>query len=307
MPPVRTKKSTPSKLGGPLSAFGFVKIDKEEALARAAKVVPKNPDPARPSSSPSSEDEDVDDPALRTKPRGGSFQRPPKSFTQKGEKVAMFHGDSGGSSYIFQCDLEAQVGTATRELVFGFGYEFTKGHIDTLVSMFPNLCQKLWSIELVFMDPYREPYDGYTDVDDADLIRLAKACPALRAFKLPYATKTGDAAFAAFCRHCPSLTRLEIFTTNCLRATGAWFDEVRENPSWAPKLKRVTITKGEDERINMDALLAMSKVRSNLLITFVRGDEDRGFRGRYELMAFMDEKYRGGKKVKCQPCHQEVL
>ncbi|KAI8245312.1 hypothetical protein K4K57_001357 [Colletotrichum sp. SAR 10_99] len=250
MPPVRTKKSTPSKLGGPLSAFGFVKIDKEEALARAAK----------------------------------------------GEKVAMFHGDSGGNSYIFQCDLEAQVGTATRE-----------GHIDTLVTKFPNLCQKLWSIELVFMDPYREPYDGYTDVDDADLIRLAKACPALRAFKLPYATKTGDAAFPAFCRHCPSLTRLEIFTTNCLRATGAWFDEVRENPSWAPKLKRVTITKGEDERIDMDALLAMSKVRSNLLITFVRGDEDRGFRGRYELMAFMDEKYRGGKKVKCQPCHQEVL
>ncbi|KAH9242401.1 hypothetical protein K456DRAFT_1755640 [Colletotrichum gloeosporioides 23] len=180
-------------------------------------------------------------------------------------------------------------------------------HIDTLVSMFPNLCQKLWSIELVFMDPYREPYDGYVDVDDADLIRLAKACPALRAFKLPYASKTGDAAFAAFCRHCPSLTRLEIFTTNCLRATGAWFDEVRENPSWAPKLKRVTITKGEDERIDMDALLAMSKVRSNLLITFVRGDEDRGFRGRYELMAFMDEKYRGGKTVKCQPCHQEVL
>ncbi|KAJ0382496.1 hypothetical protein COL922a_012456 [Colletotrichum nupharicola] len=279
MPPVRTKKSTPSKLGGPLSAFGLVKIDKEEALARAAKVVPKNPDPAAASSSPSSEDEDVDDPALRTKPRGGSFQRPPKSFTQKGEKVAMFHGDSGGSS----------------------------GHIDTLVSMFPNLCQKLWSIELVFMDPYREPYDGYVDVDDADLIRLAKACPALRAFKLPYASKTGDAAFAAYCRHCPSLTRLEIFTTNCLRATGAWFDEVREDPSWAPKLKRVTITKGEDERIDMDALLAMSKVRSNLLITFVRGDGDRGFRGRYELMAFMDEKYRGGKKVKCQPCHQEVL
>ncbi|KAF9875141.1 hypothetical protein CkaCkLH20_07407 [Colletotrichum karsti] len=43
MPPIRTPKTTPSKAGGSLAAFGFVPVAKEEALTRAANHIPTAP------------------------------------------------------------------------------------------------------------------------------------------------------------------------------------------------------------------------------------------------------------------------
>lgn len=165
------------------------------------------------------------------------------------------------------------------------------------------------------MDRYKQAFTEVLDVDDDDLIRLASACPSLRSFNLPCAEMAGgDATFKAFCQHCPALNRLEIFAgIGCLSATGSWFNELRENPAWAPKLKKLTISEQDvdtpwsEKDKYKDAMLAMSKERKDLLIMFVRCDDMGSYRGRSDFEVFMDQKYKGGKKVKCKEFHREKL
>ncbi|KAF9873899.1 hypothetical protein CkaCkLH20_08633 [Colletotrichum karsti] len=285
MPPIRTPKSAPAKRAGGLGAFGFAPVDRTEALSRAAKSTPKA--------------------AAETSQSQGSPSRARAPARAKGEKKAHFENEV---SYFNR--FESRVGSSTKTISFGPDFRLTTGHLTRLLRC-PDICKKLWHITMPFKDPDRGLImSGNEGLRDPVLVALAEKCPALRTIKIPGTCSLSDEVYIALGKNCPNLTNLEIFAGNsCSSVDGRFFDELRENPSWAPKLKKIRMSMCDsDEWARKEkvvrAVKALTEVRDGVTVQFVNAEEERDYVfGGYDV-SYTEVTYKNGKSTGSKTLYQ---
>ncbi|KAF4581096.1 antagonist of mitotic exit network domain protein [Ophiocordyceps camponoti-floridani] len=135
---------------------------------------------------------------------------------------------------------------------------------------------------------------------DAAATQLARVCPKLRVVKLQGAqsSRLTDASLIGFLSNCPYLSSLEI---SGLRDQGivkdSSFDALRENPTWAPKLKTLRIPRCGDGTYKgrtsyMKAMRALTREREKLVVELVNVSQRKKW-GDWELEE-SHERYRKG-------------
>ncbi|KXH62861.1 hypothetical protein CNYM01_03722 [Colletotrichum nymphaeae SA-01] len=297
MPPIRTAKSSAAKKSGSLAAF-FVKVDRNEALARAIKVQPKAPKtPEAP--------QDVEPPPISqsTTPPASSMttttptdsQSPPEEGDDvidlvMTDKVVLpdlvpqtvtipseSQPSKSRASSIQQLKRIRRPDTqkGTKGILFNALHLLTivpSEIIDDLVS-FPKVCRNLWHIEFLHLDDGYHPDNHARDLMDDHIVRLAAACPNLRSIKLRATAQLGHRSLIAFCRHCPGLKHLQITgeaANRTLFVHEEFFDELARQPSWAPKLKKVVLYAydGRLRKPYLEHVLALSRTRPTMSIEF---------------------------------------
>ncbi|KAJ3458760.1 hypothetical protein MRS44_012869 [Fusarium solani] len=123
----------------------------------------------------------------------------------------------------------------------------------------------------------------------------ASACPKLRRIELQAATEVGEDALLALFENCPALTYLELSgISRGNDITGVSLDALRENPEWAPKLKRLILGEKDDNEEFMKAMRALGKERQAMTITLVSRHEEKKW-GDWELVT-TKQNYKKGRK-----------
>ena len=152
-----------------------------------------------------------------------------------------------------------------------------------------------------FDDVSRGAHNDAKGVTDEAVIRLAHLCPNLKYVQLQGTSGLGDSSLTAFFQHCPKLLQLEIteFSSGSMSTLrGTAFDALRENPDWAPKLKKLRVASPEDAQVSdrqlMKPMRALSKEREKLLIQLVTVRESKKW-GDWELEVMWYD-YRNGRK-----------
>lgn len=127
------------------------------------------------------------------------------------------------------------------------------------------------------------------------VVRLAKACPKLRKIELQAAYDVGEDALLALFENCPALTHLELTSLSGGNGiTGTSLDALRENPEWAPRLKKLIVGENEDNKDFMKAMRALGKAREAMTITLLRRQEYKKW-GDWELDVYATD-YKKGRK-----------
>ncbi|RSL50012.1 hypothetical protein CEP54_012163 [Fusarium duplospermum] len=211
----------------------------------------------------------------------------------KGDKDAFFKS----SERDWDDQYEAKIGTGTRTIKFGSEFVLTDRHVDDILALGPGVCGGLWQFIFQFEDVSYDAKNKASLTTDV-VVRLAKACPKLRKIELPGAGSVGEDALQALFEHCPALTHLEISKhghgIGGNGITGTSLDALRENPEWAPKLKKLILTKDDQNKSFMKAMRALGKERQAMTITVISRDEEKKW-GDWEL-DITKQDYKKGRK-----------
>ena len=143
-------------------------------------------------------------------------------------------------------------------------------------------------------------YDAHNSAqsltDDA-IVRLAKACPSLKIVQLQATSRITDDGLLGFFKNCPKLTSIELTGTsrgggNFL--SGKALEELRENPEWVPKLKKLIVGEREDNTRFMKVMRTLTKEREGLTVSLLQRDEVKKW-GDWELEETKTD-YKKGRK-----------
>ncbi|TDZ41263.1 hypothetical protein CTRI78_v009837 [Colletotrichum trifolii] len=308
MPPVRTPKSSSAKKGGTLAAYGFLPVPKSQVSRSeptsspqtASKPEPtptprpvaqsKAPQPAAtaPTPSPSAQKPVSKPPAVITVEESPSSSqgeqrranaptaqpapapavpknkpgRPRAAAVVRGVKEARFEGNLEWGR-----DHAKFLGTTTRTVFFKW-FMLQPEHIDTLIDT-PSLCANLKRFEYMWIDGDKHA----RAITNADIERLAQACPNLDTFLLggvDDAKVDGEALIALF-RHCPNLKTVRLLT----RVDTQPFEILSTRPAWVPKLKTLSITSTggrncTEEKARLKTVREATRVRDKMTVWFIK-------------------------------------
>ncbi|CAJ2505817.1 Uu.00g132110.m01.CDS01 [Anthostomella pinea] len=277
MPPIRKTKEKPAG-NATLLALGFTRVDRDVALASAAKVQPGlPPEPIEVVAPVATQDANT--------AAAPSQSGLPKMIPMcKGEKVASFYNNSEWDE-----SHRIRFGTNTTQLSFGSGFELKDEHIATLLRMGPGAAtRKLTHFLFEFSDASYSAHNSAHGLTDATITRLAQACPALKVVQLQNAIHLTDASLIAFLSHCPALTQLELTGG---KVSGTAFTALLEYPEWCPKLKKLEV----NSSAAMKPMRELSKQRDKMVVRMSsRGQEKKW--GDWE-MTYNYEDYKKGRKM----------
>ncbi|RSL52347.1 hypothetical protein CEP53_008110 [Fusarium sp. AF-6] len=198
---------------------------------------------------------------------------------------------------------KAKISTGTRTITFGSEFILTDRHVEDILALGPGVCGGLWQFIFQFKDVSYDAKNKASLTTDA-VVRLAKACPKLRKIELPGAGNVGEDGLLALFEHCPALTHLDLSKFGCPVGghgiTGTSLDALRENPEWAPKLKKLLLAK-DDNKEFMKAMRALGKERPAMIITLMSRSEEKKW-GDWQMVA-IKQNYKKGRKHDANPSY----
>ncbi|TDZ25710.1 hypothetical protein Cob_v001326 [Colletotrichum orbiculare MAFF 240422] len=266
MPPVRTPKSSSAKKGGTLAAYGFLPVPKSQVSRSepisspqtASKPEPtptprpvaqsKAPQPAATAPTPSPSAQKPGEQRRANAPTAQPAPAPavPKNKPGRPRAAAVVRGvkEARGS-----CSNRTE-------------------HIDTLIDT-PSLCANLKRFEYMWIDGDKHA----RAITNADIERLAQACPNLDTFLLggvDDAKVDGEALIALF-RHCPNLKTVRLLT----RVDTQPFEILSTRPAWVPKLKTLSITSTggrncTEEKARLKTVREATRARDKMTVWFIK-------------------------------------
>ncbi|KAH7124723.1 hypothetical protein EDB81DRAFT_699151 [Dactylonectria macrodidyma] len=199
----------------------------------------------------------------------------------KGVKDARFES----SDHDWDGKYEQVIGTSTRNIVFGTRFVLTDDHIDDILALGSSVYQKITHFVFIYEDVSYGARNNAQSLTSEAVVRLAKACPNLRRVQLQATSSITDDGLLGLFENCPNLISVEV--TGASRSSGhslsgKALDELRENPEWVPKLKKLTLGEGEHNRVFMKAMRALTKERTGLTVTLLQRHEVKKW-GDWEL------------------------
>jgi hypothetical protein len=135
-------------------------------------------------------------------------------------------------------------------------------------------------------------------------VRLAEACPNLRAVSLEGVSNLGDAPLLAFLEKCPNLRSLDITpaSKHSSDVSKSALQALKTHTEWAPQLEELAIQDSRRTKGWEKALKAASRARPELEITVVSVSEKKIW-GDWELEVDQTT-YRDGRE--CEPDSDEL-
>ncbi|KAH6973736.1 hypothetical protein BKA56DRAFT_592420 [Ilyonectria sp. MPI-CAGE-AT-0026] len=171
---------------------------------------------------------------------------------------------------------ESVIGTSTRNIVFGHSFVLTDDHIDDILALGRSICKNITHFIFIYSDVSCRAQNNAQSLTSDAVVRLAKACPSLKKVKLQATSRVTDDGLRGLLEKCPNLISVEVTGVSGSggnRISGMLLDELREKPEWAPKLRNLILGEREDNKVFMKAMRALTKERTELIVTLLQRDE----------------------------------
>jgi hypothetical protein len=124
------------------------------------------------------------------------------------------------------------------------------------------VCHGLKSQLFEYSDVSYGAHNDRTGLTDGVVAALAKACPSLAKIQLQGSSTLGGETLIALFQYCPDLQFLEVTgTSGNPEVTGHACDVIRENPSWAPRMKAIAC-RGQSNSKVPKAMRDLSRARA---------------------------------------------
>ncbi|KAF4448627.1 hypothetical protein FALBO_16775 [Fusarium albosuccineum] len=176
------------------------------------------------------------------------------------------------------------IGSSTRKVTLGAEFVLTDDHIDDILTLGPVVRKKLTHFIFEYRDVSYDAKNGAGDLTNEAVVRLSNACPSLKVIQLQDAYKLNDDGVIALLKNCPNLVSLEVSpgSSGGVKVSERLFNELRENPEWAPKLKKLIVRNNSEDKTYMKAMRAMTRERQTLTVTLLSRSEYKKW-GDWEL------------------------
>ncbi|KAM0424203.1 hypothetical protein ACHAPT_010574 [Fusarium lateritium] len=153
-----------------------------------------------------------------------------------------------------------------------------QGEKDAYFESRKPICEKIWHFIFEHKDVSYNAHNSAKDLTTEAVIRLAKACPNLKRIELQAASSVGEEALLALFQNCSKLTYLELSGYSRGNGlTGSALDALRENPEWAPRLKKLLVGEDDTNKDFMKAMRALDKEREAMMITLLKRSESKNY------------------------------
>ncbi|KAK2770633.1 hypothetical protein CKAH01_14604 [Colletotrichum kahawae] len=234
MPPSRTRRNKAAKKAAHAAMYGARPGVKAESSGASATPVES---PISVKSEPQSDRETSNQSATRNAAAAVYFdaddfiddydlsfklatpaQRKTQPSTPKTARAPRPKGPKGSARVCFKHEKEWQekcvewLGHATREI--SFWDVLTPAHIDTLLS-FTETCERLTKFSFTLHDVDSGTTNSATELTDDDIVKIAQACPKLKTFNLPGASRRSRSS-----RYASIALTSHIYTSATLHETG---------------------------------------------------------------------------------------
>lgn len=168
-------------------------------------------------------------------------------------------------------------------------------HIEEFLAMGPTVCSGLTKLVFDYSDVSYAAHNSNTITTGA-VNKLAKACPKLKKVSLPDNSSLGDVALTNLLARCPHLTHVELSGRRG-SITSEALDAIRENPEWAPNLKKLRIGGSRSsEKQWLKEMRDLTRARPNLVVDLVSTSERKKY-GDWEVETYHTS-YKKGREVK---------
>ncbi|KAH6871895.1 hypothetical protein B0T10DRAFT_522708 [Thelonectria olida] len=199
----------------------------------------------------------------------------------KGVKDARF----GSSDHDWDGKYEKVIGTSTRNIVLGSRFVLTDDHIDDILALGSPICEKIVQFIFIYEDIGYGARNNAESLTNEAVVRLGKSCPNLKKVQLQATSRVTDDGLLGLFENCPNLTWVELTGTSRGsrdKLSGRALDELRDHPEWVPKLKKLILGEGEQNKLFMKAMRSLSKERPGLAVTLLQRHEVKKW-GDWEL------------------------
>ncbi|KAJ4175737.1 hypothetical protein NW759_017268 [Fusarium solani] len=208
-------------------------------------------------------------------------KRTPLKSIPKGVKDARFRS----SNHDWDGKYDQVIGTSTRSIAFGSEFVLTDDHIDDILALGSPICEKIVHFIFEYKDVGYGARNNAESLTNEAVARLGESCPNLKIVQLQATSRVTDDGLLSFFENCPNLTSVELTGTsrgNWDQLSGRALDQLREHPEWAPKLKKLILGEGEDNKLFMKAMRSLTKERPGLTVTLLQQHEIKKW-GDWEL------------------------